>query len=666
MVLLRRLFIALSVVAFGLGVVGATTYYVRTDGNNSTCNGLQDGADPNAPNCAFATIQYCVNQSGFCVADGRCQVGVGTFPEMVVLPIPCQGTSGHPWVIDGASRTTTIIDPDAATQSTGIRMGGNTDAQASAYGTISDMQVNAGYQSAISCHWAGDTTHELCNNITIQRVDFREFGTMRVHTAEAAGSTPDALIIFSTNSSGTVLEGNILIDDILVDGNTADACLNFPTDSYSGGAHLCGSHAPGVYGNRSYITIQNSTFKNTLGQVARLLDHAIFQGNTLSEVMCDGDDGCLQLYNARFVIIRRNLFYHVNQSGVAYDVLTPIRMRRTRDTQPITSAEIYNNTFVGEGTNGWGVHDGTAGGTPPTTTICTGATSACPVNSIGTTIRRKAIDYGSPDFHPAPGGPTAIVRNLFINQPGQQGQSFSVLITPGQNGSCPTPLYLRGNIYFNVRDSVHDPLGCITSWIGDDDPSTVFSRDPGINRVTLLPDSPNDAACAPYGTGYTAWDGDTADQWAGYAKGSCTSCGNGIRDGLEECDRDSLGWSGCDTIPPPYGWCTSGTLACNANCTYNISACTDCGNFYPFSCRNGQVDAPETDVDCGGGTCAPCALGKKCLNNSTPYVNLASSDCEQGKGPGGRLRNRKTIYCHQTDCATGDFICTNSSCPEEP
>src|SRR5262245_8881898 len=41
----------------------------------------------------------------------------------------------------------------------------------------------------------------------------------------------------------------------------------------------------------------------------------------------------------------------------------------------------------------------------------------------------------------------------------------------------------------------------------------------------------------------------------------------------------------------------------------------------PAPCSNGVIDAPETDVDCGGGTCAKCGAGKKCS---------VAADCEGG------------------------------------
>lgn len=40
-----------------VSVVSAATYYVRTDGNNTVCNGSANGSSTSAPNCAFQTVQ---------------------------------------------------------------------------------------------------------------------------------------------------------------------------------------------------------------------------------------------------------------------------------------------------------------------------------------------------------------------------------------------------------------------------------------------------------------------------------------------------------------------------------------------------------------------------------------------------------------------------------
>ncbi len=45
-----------------------------------------------------------------------------------------------------------------------------------------------------------------------------------------------------------------------------------------------------------------------------------------------------------------------------------------------------------------------------------------------------------------------------------------------------------------------------------------------------------------------------------------------------------------------------------------------------YSCTNGKKDAAETDVDCGGGTCNACAIGKLCISNR----DCASANCSNG------------------------------------
>lgn len=47
--------------AIRLALTGATSYYIRTDGNDTTCNGTADASSASAPNCAFLTEQKVVN-----------------------------------------------------------------------------------------------------------------------------------------------------------------------------------------------------------------------------------------------------------------------------------------------------------------------------------------------------------------------------------------------------------------------------------------------------------------------------------------------------------------------------------------------------------------------------------------------------------------------------
>jgi hypothetical protein len=68
-------------------------------------------------------------------------------------------------------------------------------------------------------------------------------------------------------------------------------------------------------------------------------------------------------------------------------------------------------------------------------------------------------------------------------------------------------------------------------------------------------------------------------------------CGNGAIDAPEQCDRADLGAATCSSL----GY-TSGTLACDQTCHYDVSQCV-------VSCL---VLLCGVDVDCGSAACGPC------------------------------------------------------------
>ena len=81
----------------------------------------------------------------------------------------------------------------------------------------------------------------------------------------------------------------------------------------------------------------------------------------------------------------------------------------------------------------------------------------------------------------------------------------------------------------------------------------------------------------------------------------CHRCGDGVINGKEACDGTVLGGKTCKNSGFDHG-----TIKCGATCALDTTGCTKCSD----KLKNGD----ETDVDCGG-SCATCALGKKCTIN---------------------------------------------------
>jgi len=71
----------------------------------------------------------------------------------------------------------------------------------------------------------------------------------------------------------------------------------------------------------------------------------------------------------------------------------------------------------------------------------------------------------------------------------------------------------------------------------------------------------------------------------------------------------------------------------------------------PASCRNTMKDDAETDVDCGGTACAPCAVGKACVKKD---------DC----GDGAECENKICALCHdnKTNGDETDVDCGGKAC----
>lgn len=91
---------------------------------------------------------------------------------------------------------------------------------------------------------------------------------------------------------------------------------------------------------------------------------------------------------------------------------------------------------------------------------------------------------------------------------------------------------------------------------------------------------------------------------------------NHCYDGVKDANETGVDCGGGTCSP-----CATGS-PCNTNADCSTDAC-DVDSLFCVSsqCEDGQQDGEETDVDCGGPACNPCLLGAKCD---------ANFDCEGG------------------------------------
>jgi hypothetical protein len=155
---------------------------------------------------------------------------------------------------------------------------------------------------------------------------------------------------------------------------------------------------------------------------------------------------------------------------------------------------------------------------------------------------------------------------------------------------------------------------------------------------------------------------------------TCATCGDGVKNGSDQCDGTDFGGQSCTSL----GY-ASGTLQCNSNCTYNFAKC--CSANASRSCSGGNVyeldscGNPETLLQacngcgCSGSTCSSCTVDQctsgACCNTTNHPYQFSSPSVVCGSATSYRCTSAgcgNTLQSETTPryCSGGDSTCDGS------
>jgi len=161
--------------------------------------------------------------------------------------------------------------------------------------------------------------------------------------------------------------------------------------------------------------------------------------------------------------------------------------------------------------------------------------------------------------------------------------------------------------------------------------------------------------------------GDCTSGYCGATSHTCVAdqCHDMVKDGAET-DVDCGGGT--------CGGCTVGR-SCIANGDCASGSCSTSHVCVSSQCTDGMKDGAETDTDCGGGVCAPCSLGLGCTVSAdcaSGYCNATTHKCVADQCHDGVKNGSETdIDCgggtctacaDGQHCAVGTRDCTSTWC----
>jgi formylglycine-generating enzyme required for sulfatase activity len=147
----------------------------------------------------------------------------------------------------------------------------------------------------------------------------------------------------------------------------------------------------------------------------------------------------------------------------------------------------------------------------------------------------------------------------------------------------------------------------------------------------------------------------------------CSDNGGKICDGNGTCVQCLIATqcpastSQCATASCTAGTCGTTNNPKGSSCTVGGTACDGNGNCVNASCTDGIKDGQETDVDCGGPTCSPCADGKGCVlgTDCLDKVCGASLTCSAPTCSDGHQNGNET----DVDCGGAGYMGA-AACPK--
>lgn len=309
------------------GAVSATTYYVRPDGHNESCNGLFNDSVASAPNCAWKNISRAFNTSG-AEAGSIIRIQNGTYSnETVVMEeLP---NSTYPIVIIGDNNPIMAgNDTNNYTAFTFYRIG--------RLKNISDISISGltiqKYKYGI--YAKTDTGKYWLRNISISNLTLSNMGSAAIYAQKGSPTNGDELSNFTirnndiSNFKTSAIDATTLNFSVITQNNIHDANVS-TAPSYAIGYIISNSvisyntiknisitgsitiHGISISANQYNITIINNYIQNYTGRAIRKdnSETILYPGVQIwieNNTIIDSQPNGFDFYSANIMYIKNN------------------------------------------------------------------------------------------------------------------------------------------------------------------------------------------------------------------------------------------------------------------------------------------------------------------------------------------------------------------------